>query len=259
MHSTFHKSINTVKYSANLANCIEDFYGNVEGNDYIARSVLQELTGVSSNTISRWMRGIHEPSGVNRRAVIFVLESIGYSISEFQDVSDTVRDYGLLIVFGDKTVREVKCKLSLRNQQEVGELLLGRKHVPQEEMKVMEREVRQDKAGLVSKKREIQDRLPSISGSKIAMSADDLMKDSQTRNEQSSQSELSDEVKEEIITAFVSQAESLKTLAGLVLSDRFSGHDRQEIRDRFQDGSGVFNLSNLLKQLCSETARDKFE
>lgn len=248
-----------MKNSASLTDCIEDFYENVETNDYVVRSVLRDLTGVTSNTISRWMRGVHEPSGINRVAVIYVLERIGYRISEFESVSDTVRDYGLYVVFGDKTAQSVQCELNLRNQQQVGELLLGRRYVSKEMRETMEQEVQQDKAGLVSKKREIEARLPSVDDSDIFVSADDLLKKSETRNGQPAQVELSDSLREEITEAFISQAESLKTLAELVLSDEFSGDDRQKIRDRFESGNGIFELSNLINQLCSETARERFE
>lgn len=253
-----------------FSECVEHFYENIERDDYALRRVIEDLTGVTNNTVSRWMRGVLRPSGINRRAMYFILETIGFQVAGFSDVvSDSVRKYGLLLVFEMKTVEQAVVELNgIETRRSVFDLILARQKPSESLREAMAREVDDHQPNLGILTRKYQRKISSISypefengisGSEagVARTAEELMDQSSLSDQDASSSGFSEDHKEALLAMFRSQAKSLKRIAEIILSDKFSSADRQQLRERFEEGEGVYELSNLLNALCSETARDR--
>lgn len=253
-----------------FSDCVEYFYEHLERGDYLLRRVIEDITGVTNNTVSRWMRGVLRPSGINRRAMYFILETVGFQIAGFSDVvSDSVRNYGLLLVFEMKTVERAVTELDgIETRRNLFDLILARRKPSESVLKVMEEEVDDYQPNLGILICEYQNKISDISylesqnssnDSKggVAKTAEELISQSSLSNRDENSSGFSEEHKQVLLEIFHSQAKSLKRIAGIILSDKFSPVDRQQLRERFEGGEGVYELSNLLNALCSETARDR--
>jgi len=207
------------------------------------RKPFADFVGVTDSTAQRVVTGNEEPIGENRIRIRFFLWHQGYLVTELTKMSDEIFELTNLFSLGLIELDDIVKKLGCSRHHLLG-VLAGRRGCSRE-ARAKARALAEELAK--TKSQEMQERLKAC-GSVRAFTRSKAPPASSPRSAQTNGNAA-------CITVLSALIQSCIPLARLAISDGFSAEEREQLRKATQDGFGVFELSNLMTGLCSETAR----
>jgi hypothetical protein len=210
--------------------------------------LLQKLFGLSvSNTYRRWIAETVRPAGTHLIQLMYLMEFLGYQVEEISRLDDSIKRLGRLFAFGVVDVETIltKCSITRANFLNIFEAKSGTQRVVLEKARELA-ELHESKLADAQRPYE----------SLVPMEKKSLEESHEEPDGEDVSKEPSEELGEDL-------NQSINTLAGLLklilpLAEQLvregSMSDRRLLRQLAGDGT-VFQLSNALTSLCSETAR----
>jgi hypothetical protein len=261
-----------------LSQCFEQYALRFPGKKNIEqRKKLARFVEVSyESTAAIWLRGAPEPVGSKKWKAIVFFSLLGYNVSELRSLRPLYRDVIYMMALHVVSDQDIYTAFHFVNKQPASRLFDVINH--NQEVKPMRM------ASIEAMVSRHQDDLTAAKDLFLEAYQDVLL----TTSEQSGEAEsvtnvavhtpeqtstlVSDPVHEmvpvvsvptskntasakgAILQSLAAMVQAMLPLAKMVVSDTFTKEDRVQLRE-LSGGEGVFNLSNLLEQLCSESAR----
>lgn len=255
------------------AECLEDFTksagigntGRGTGKDiYRIRNRICRLLGVASETGFAWFTKLILPSGENLLRLRFFLRFFGYQVEELEAIRKEVAGAAELVAFRVITIEEF-AEVVQKPPRQALRPLMGQEGLSEQKLEKISKFCELYKSKLAEKKVEWKENLASVG------IASQLMSTGSTAAEEMQNVGISPATEKVPVPRLASSREfTIKVLAGMIksaiplaelmASDDFSPEERQALRQLTSNGrsNGVFDLSNLLNRLCSETAFKQF-
>lgn len=210
-----------------LPTLLERSQDYINALDLDRRHKLAEFCGVKSQTIRSWLRGKTVPVGKRALQMHYLLEYIGGYDHQWRETNDNVETVGRAVTFGlisdDELIELFKDECDEFSR--IIQMLSGHKHISPEAQKII-------------------DNLAAVHSWHIK-SAQAKVDNLRIANE-----------KDKLIAELANKLQHLLPLVKDMSSDKWTEADRYELRDR-AGHSTVFELFNILGELCGERVRQK--
>lgn len=244
-------------FKGNTDECLRHA-GSAKFNNDVARFIA-EFVGVQYKTARRWLRGERFPSGDILLKLRYVLEFIGYQVSELDSLKPEIKACSRLIAFGLINADEMVNELGFKLRHTLFSILHNRERTTKDRLRKMSELGIAFNDMLEESKRE--KTVPRFLGIAEEINADvpEITPEPEVEETKVDVPEVMPEVydNDQVVRILSYFIRSMIPLVELSLSDLFTVEERKQIR--FKSGrDGVFRLSNLLNGLCGEKARDQF-
>ncbi len=230
--------------------CLVDFGSRILG-DFHFRNKMCGILKINAATGHQWFDANIMPKGENLLKLRLILELNGYYLVEKTSISPGIWKLGNLIALGSVSLEEARHVLGFKNVQDVYNLCFGKQKTSPERMASLENFCRLFETDPESKK-EYQKKLKQWQENSVFVKPGNKpVPESPTKT----------------APRLIERTAAIKSLAHLIraaiplaeyiVSDDFSIQERERLRELTKEGrsNGVFDLSNLLNRLCTETAR----
>lgn len=211
----------------------------------IHATIMEFFNGkVNYRTVWQWIHGVRLPSGVNLIKLITILESMGYSLSEYIVSSQTMRAARECLAFGLIDEEEIKAHIftEYESREHIYALMFGKS----KPMPGSEAIVATNIEFMLSDLQVLKERW------RTAFSVFKLT----AIREQPVTAKQNALTKQNAIDFLVGVIAAGIPIAKWILSDDFTADDRKQLRKKAGDG-GVFEFKNALARLCGERAREE--
>jgi len=236
-------------FSGTTQECFRHYLRNDKGRDLKCRETLMKFVKVSSPTVRRWLIDDTKPAGEVLVRLRYFLEQQGYRVSELEKLAKPVRNFGRLLGLDIASLKDLTLALKMpegTSDSQTLAILRGVQGVSPGRSKLMEAFTEEFKGLLQEKTAKASIAAAEEAGQKLASKVHPALN--------GSRSHVNSKEKKHLIETFGLMVKSMVPLANLLASDSYTDADREMARE-FAGGDGVFNLSNCLSMLCSETAR----
>lgn len=112
----------------NTRECLDDYFSTLSWSVSAAlheRKPICDFVGVDPAPVRKWYIERYLPVGITLVKLRYFLESIGYQVSELENLNQSVRDLGRLICHGIVSVEEAVTELMLPSHSQLLRLLHG--------------------------------------------------------------------------------------------------------------------------------------
>lgn len=198
----------------------------------------------------KWMNDF-TALGDNLLRLRYLLELLGYNVTELSKLDPVVRDLGRLYAYDIAMLDDIAEVLGYEAGGQTRKVLMGQRNVT-EGRKAQAKKFVEDFAELTDSKRAELSMLRNLVIEEVSETT--LSPAPASIRERSASKAVN--AKEATIIAFAHGVQALIPLARLLMSDQFTAEDRKRMRDE-AGGNGVFDLSNLMTGLCGEKARNR--
>ncbi len=189
------------------------------------------------------------PVGLGRVRIRHFLEYRGYHIDEIEGLKEPILSLSRILAFGVLTPAQLAVELGVKKERDIFTVLFS---IVSPKLFRLNRI-----ASIVQKYQDaLKEKLPVLSSRETVPAEPAVIKQAPVVPVRSQiDGPLTKETKRALIASFVALAKPLLPIAEFVLSEAFSAEDRKRVRE-MMDGDGVFKLSTLFRDLCSETTRN---
>lgn len=229
------------KFKGDILACVDN-YGQWLRENYDYRNTIAMVLEVSSLTIGRWFDKLVMPKGLNLLKLQLLLELSGYETTECQRINPKIHELAKLVALGVLTLEEAAKLIGVSDGYSLSRILSGKYGTSSKKMALVESAIeRFSEVG----KRKLQEWKTAL------MLIDD--KEIKTQTEEPKDA-LDHKAGLEILTY---QIKAMIPLVKWIASNEFNPEERRNLRELSANdrSNNVFELSNLLNRLCSETAR----
>lgn len=242
-------TVSNDKIRGNSVKCLKHYYATLptaKGEVKEARTPFVTFTGMSHSGAIKALKNAKEPFGENGIKARYFLYHHGYAVTELESLRSEIFELGNLLALGFFTVNDLVQRFE-RHRDSVLAVLLARHGTSKSFLK--------SAADLVKKvkhenQEEINSRMKEINSARLNGRLRVPIRGTPI---QSTAGKSNEELCAKSVDSLGHMIEAMIPLAEYVLSDQCDPEDRQRLRQG-KPGS-VFELSNLLNGLCSETAR----
>lgn len=253
-----------------VIDCLASFSQKI-GGDHKTRNTICDLLGIGHSTGKRWFsaKGVL-PVGENLVRLRYLLELYGYEVFELKCLPPDVYNFGKLIAFGTISIEDAINLLDIGSHRSrtnhfadgLYRILHGKDGTDTEKTAKMKEVVDSFQKELNSKIQFWKDTLnikEIVEADQVGTAACPFVLTDQVDTDQVDiDTNQVDQLDHNIVLeCFHHQVLAMIPLAQAVNSDGFSQEERRLLRvwTKKDRTNGVFELSNLLLKLCSETAR----
>lgn len=227
--------------------------------DYLgARKIIADFCGVGESTVYRWLKGGAKPVGEPLIRLRFYLEFLGYDVAELRSLAPEVRDAARLCGFSIASISEVAQLVGYAGGRAGVDVLLtvfrgtaGASKEKLEEFKSFSKAYGEPFASKQKSTKKVQmlgvalpraEHVPEVSPKAVA-AAQSILRPKPVSD------------RESVIESLAGSVRAMIPLARLISSDEFSAEERARVRE-LSGTTHVFDLANLLYNLCGERARN---
>lgn len=229
-----------------LSECLTDFIQKIGEGAY---AHIEKFTGVTGQTINRWVQGRKIPQGENLLKIQYFLATIGYKVDRLE-VSEEVDTIAKMIAFGVISPEEALEYLEYSSRDTLFWILFGKGGVSPERLVKMRELIEMSQTTLneaVARLDSLRDelKLEAPDEQKVGATILRVVQEVDIRND-----------RDLMIETFADLLSPLQRLAEYFVSDECSPEDRERLRKR-TGADGILHFANTIDKLCSETVRDK--
>ena len=222
-------------FKGTIAKYLNDFFETFTGGKESAKKIVTDFTGAKGGSLHDWtVKGL-KPIGIRSIKLRCFLSLVGYSVTEFPKLSGPALDLSKIVVYDIDSIEGLADKIGL-NPKTLAGYFRGDANPSSDIVRSME---------TVYARFEVQVREHEDEW-KRTLNIPVLTEGSNVHHLNAP--------KDAILSSLAGQISAILPLATIVASDDFSLDDRNNLR-KMVPNKGVFEVSNLLNALCSETAR----